>query len=73
MPGDVGYLSSAFVFGYSQWVGSEKMRAWTGWRDKRPLFSEDIHTYRVAYEAAKDGGSENVETIRKRMRGDWGG
>ncbi|KAI4153199.1 MAG: hypothetical protein L6R39_001630 [Caloplaca ligustica] len=72
MPENVEYQSSEFVFGYSQWVSSEKIRALTGWRDKRPLFSEAIHAYRVAYEAAKDGGSENVETIRKRMMGDWG-
>ncbi|KAL8903857.1 MAG: hypothetical protein Q9207_003655 [Kuettlingeria erythrocarpa] len=72
MPENVEYQSSEFVFGYSQWVSSEKIRALTGWRDTRPLFSEDIHTYRVAYEAAKEGGSENVETVRKRMMGDWG-
>ncbi|KAI4276637.1 MAG: hypothetical protein LQ337_002368 [Flavoplaca oasis] len=72
MPQDVDYQSSEFVFGYSQWVSSEKSRLLTGWRDKRPLFSENIHAYRLAYEAAKDRGDESVETIRKRMVGDWG-
>ncbi|KAL8925150.1 MAG: hypothetical protein Q9208_003655 [Pyrenodesmia sp. 3 TL-2023] len=73
MPENFDYRSSMeFLFGYSQWVSSEKIRALTGWRDTRPLFSEDIGRYRVAYEAAKDGGSENVETVRKRMMGDWG-
>ncbi|KAL8768508.1 MAG: hypothetical protein Q9209_005299 [Squamulea sp. 1 TL-2023] len=71
MPEHVNYQSSEFVFGYSQWVSSEKIRALTGWRDKRPLFSENIHVYRLAYQAAKDLGSENVERIRKRMTGNW--
>lgn len=71
MPETVGYQSSEFVFGYSQWVSSEKIRALTDWKDKRPLFSENLHAYRLAYEAAKDGGSENVKTMRKRMVGDW--
>lgn len=72
MPENVEYQSSEFVFGYSQWVSGEKIRALTGWRDERPLFSENIHAYRVAYEVAKDGGNENVETVRKRRKGDWG-
>ena len=72
MPQNVDYQSSEFVFGYSQWVSSEKIRLLTGWSDKRPLFSENIQAYRLAYEAAKDGGDEMVETIRKRMVGDWG-
>ncbi|KAL8988634.1 MAG: hypothetical protein Q9169_008521 [Polycauliona sp. 2 TL-2023] len=72
MPKDADFRSSEFVFGYSQWVSSERIRALTGWSDKRALFSENLHVYRLAYEAAKDGGSENVETIRKRMVGDWG-
>ncbi|KAL8846317.1 MAG: hypothetical protein Q9221_008583 [Calogaya cf. arnoldii] len=69
---DIDYQSSEFVFGYSQWVSSERIRALTGWRDKRPLFSENVHAYHLAYEAAKEGGNKNVETIRKRMIGDWG-
>lgn len=72
MPEAIEVRSSELVFGYSQWVSSEKIRALTGWSDKRPLFSENIHAYRLAYEAAKDLGSENVERIRKRMAGDWG-
>lgn len=72
IPEEAEYQRSEFVFGYNQWVSSEKIRALTGWRDKRPLFSENIHAYRLAYEAAKDGGNENVETVRKRMVGDWG-
>ncbi|ERF73407.1 hypothetical protein EPUS_08550 [Endocarpon pusillum Z07020] len=58
------------VFGYSQWVNSEKIRALTGWSDKRPLISENMHAYRLAYEAARDLGCENIERIRERMMGD---
>lgn len=34
------------VFGYSQWVGSDKIREVTGWTDKRPLFSDNLRVYR---------------------------
>lgn len=72
IPETIDVQSSELVFGYSQWVSSEKIRALTGWSDKRPLFSENMHAYRLAYEAARDLGSENVEKIRKRMAGNWG-
>lgn len=72
MSESIDVQSSELVFGYSQWVGSEKIRALTGWSDKRPLFSENMHAYRLAYEAARDVGSENVEKIRQRMAGNWG-
>lgn len=63
------------LIGASQWVGSEKVRKDVGWRDKRPLFTEGLHAYRGAYEAAveqKDGNVQRVqETIRtvEAMRG----
>jgi hypothetical protein len=31
--------------GWSQWVGSEKLRRKIGWRDKKIFFSEGIHQY----------------------------
>jgi hypothetical protein len=40
------------LFGFSQWVGGEKVRALTGWEDKRRLFSEEIGVFRRAYELA---------------------
>ncbi|KAH7374705.1 hypothetical protein B0T11DRAFT_322822 [Plectosphaerella cucumerina] len=40
----------AWIFGYSQWVSSEKIRDLTGWSDKRMLFGEGISVYRRAYE-----------------------
>lgn len=35
-----------------QWVGSDKLRALTGWRERRVTFCEGIEQYRLAYEAA---------------------
>ncbi|KAL8938162.1 MAG: hypothetical protein Q9216_004039 [Gyalolechia sp. 2 TL-2023] len=68
MPEDVDYRSAEFVFGYSQWVCSEKIRAVTGWRDERPLFSENVHAYRLAYKAAKEGGAARMW---RRLGGGW--
>lgn len=39
------------VTGFSQWVGSEKLRKDTGWKDVRPLFSEAVGVWRRAFEA----------------------
>lgn len=50
---------------FPQWTGSEKLRSITGWRDHRPLFSEAIHIYRVAYEAAQSAGHENIDKVGK--------
>lgn len=51
------------VFGYGQWVNSEKLRQDTGWKDRRRLFSKGFGTYRKAYEASKklmDPGAEKI-------------
>jgi nucleoside-diphosphate-sugar epimerase len=55
------------VMGYSQWVGSEKIRKMTGWTDKRRLFSEDIDVHRRSYElvAAKGGAKTQTVLVRK--------
>lgn len=58
-----GDSSLAMVVGFPQWTSSEKLRRVTGWRDYRLPFSEDIHTYRLAYEASKRMGDENVGKI----------
>ena len=50
---------------FPQWTGSEKLRSITGWRDHRLLFSEAIHVYRVAYEAAQSAGHENIDKVGK--------
>lgn len=41
---------SRMVFGFSQWTGSEKLRALTGWKETRLLFSQGLKQYRLAYE-----------------------
>jgi len=51
------------VTGFSQWVSSERLRADTGWRDVRALFSEDIGVYRNALEGAVAEGDEAVRRI----------
>ncbi|KAL4957604.1 hypothetical protein BDW69DRAFT_200452 [Aspergillus filifer] len=53
---------------FPQWTGSEKIRAVTGWRDVRPLFSEALRVYRLSYEAAVNQGHENVKKMEERER-----
>lgn len=60
-----------FVFSFSQWVGSDKLRSLTGWKDKRELFSKGIHAHRLAYEAYKGRGKANVAEIQKRIGGNF--
>ncbi|KAE8372775.1 hypothetical protein BDV26DRAFT_273461 [Aspergillus bertholletiae] len=52
---------------FPQWTGSAKLRAVTGWHDVRPLFTEAIHTYRLAYEAAATASHENIERMKERV------
>lgn len=72
LPQGVDPKGSEIIFGWSQWVGSQKIREATGWSDWRPLFSENVHAYRLAFEAAREGADENVKRIRERMVGNWG-
>lgn len=46
---------------FPQWTSSEKLRRLTGWSDHRPLFTEGLHVYRVAYEAAQNDERGKVE------------
>ncbi|KAI0543324.1 NAD(P)-binding protein [Xylaria curta] len=57
------------VLGYTQWVDSTKIRKLTGWNDKRKLFSENIRTYRLAYEAAARAGDAGVSRTSDRVAG----
>ena len=41
------------LFNYWQWVGSGKIRAMTGWHEKRAMFADGIDQYRMAYEATR--------------------
>ena len=56
------------LIGFSQWVGSEKLRRHVGWNDKRQPFSEAVHTYRKAYEAAVAQKHGNVQKIQSIVR-----
>ncbi|KAF3767223.1 NAD(P)-binding protein [Cryphonectria parasitica EP155] len=53
------------IIDFPQWTGSEKLRRVTGWTDYRPLFTEALHVYRLAYEAAKEAGHENVVKVKQ--------
>ena len=55
------------LINFPQWTGSEKIRKVTGWRDHRPLFSEAIRVYRIAYEANNVAGHENVRKTADRI------
>lgn len=60
-PGDIPLVPGLVDF--PQWTGSDKLRQLTGWGDHRPLFTEALHVYRVAYEASKETGHENIRKI----------
>lgn len=59
-----GWPSSLIDF--PQWTGSDKLRRVTGWSDHRALFTESTHVYRVAYEAAKAVGNQNIANVKAR-------
>lgn len=50
---------------FPQWTGSDKLRRVTGWSDRRPLFSESVHVYRLAYEAMQEKGHENIQKVNQ--------
>ncbi|KAH8814757.1 hypothetical protein DL96DRAFT_424075 [Flagelloscypha sp. PMI_526] len=56
-----------FIWGYCQWVGSDKIRKLTGWKDKKPTFSEGLKTYRAAYEASKKKDLDGVGKIERHI------
>jgi nucleoside-diphosphate-sugar epimerase len=56
--------SMALIFGYSQWVSSEKIRKLTGWTDKRMLFSENLAVYRKAYDSAAAAKASDVDRAK---------
>jgi hypothetical protein len=63
--GDPAVQFDRMLLGFSQWVGSEKLRKDTNWRDKRMLFSEGLHVYRLAYEAHLEKGEWNGMRIQR--------
>jgi nucleoside-diphosphate-sugar epimerase len=54
------------LLGWTQWIGSEKLRRDTGWFDKRQSFSEGIHAYRLAYEVAIERGGGVLAKVENR-------
>lgn len=58
----------AALIDFPQWTSSEKLRQVTGWRDVRPLFSEGMHVYRLAYETAVAARHENIEKMKEREK-----
>lgn len=62
--GEGGFDVVQAMIGFSQWVGSEKLRKDVGWSDRRALFSEGLTAYRGAYEAAVAQGREGVKRIQ---------
>lgn len=56
---------------FPQWTGSDKIRRVTGWRDRRPLFSEALGVYRLAYEAVSgdDLASRQLERVTANFQG----
>jgi len=67
LPHAVSHAAVSIAFAWSQWVGSDKIRRVTGWTDRRPLFAENLHVYRLAYEAAAEALSDDVDRVRKRL------
>lgn len=51
------------LMGFSQWVGSEKLRKQTGWTDRRQLFTEGLHQYRIAFDEARKRGLSVLEVF----------
>ena len=52
-PGDLSMLSVHALANFWQWVSSDKLRALTGWSERRSAFVEGIEEYRLAYEASR--------------------
>ncbi|KEF60119.1 uncharacterized protein A1O9_04969 [Exophiala aquamarina CBS 119918] len=55
------------LFGFSQWVGSEKIRRVTGWTDRKPLFAEMFDVYRLSYEAYLRESDSQVVKMKARV------
>ncbi|KAJ0295405.1 hypothetical protein COL5a_000173 [Colletotrichum fioriniae] len=51
------------IINFPQWTDSTKLTKLTGWKHRRPLFAESIHVYRLAFEATKAAGHENIKKV----------
>lgn len=52
--GPVPAQSAHSLANFSQWVSSERIRAVTGWAERKPTFVEGLPEFRLAYEAAME-------------------
>ncbi len=65
---NVGIDVVQMLISFPQWVSSEKLRRDVGWSDRRQLFSEGLHMYRKAYEAAVAQNHSGVLKIQSFVR-----
>ena len=69
---NVGIDVVQMLIGFPQWVSSEKLRKDIGWTDRRQLFSEGLHMYKKAYEAAvaqNHSGVLKIQSFVRRVEG----
>jgi hypothetical protein len=57
-----------YLIGFSQWVGNEKLKRVTGWRDKRMGFSEAMGVYRRAFEAKREKDPGVTKKLELRVK-----
>ena len=72
-PGTEDTKLANFLFAFSQWVSSDKLRTVTGWSDRRPLFANGIKQYRQEYELARSQGDYAVLRTEKMLTQEHGG
>ena len=67
-----GIDAMQMIIGFPQWVSSEKLRRDVAWTDRRQLFSEGLHIYKKAYEAAvaqNHGGVQKIQGLVRLVQG----
>jgi hypothetical protein len=52
-PEDLPFYSVHALANFWQWVSSDKLRALTGWSERKSTFVKGIEEYRLAYEARR--------------------
>jgi len=62
LPDDARLRAAHSLTNFWQWVGSDKLRRLTGWRERKPSFAEGIEVYRLAYEATLEARAASFET-----------
>lgn len=62
-----GSFLEQYGYGFSQWVSSDKIRELTSWKDVRPMLSDEMRRYRIAYDASKAAGDSKVTRMADKM------